>query len=208
MTIAPGLHFHLAATINALSDIPLVPAMSSGNNAGGANKFSLHWLNNKEIYFSLEAEKILQELTKIALKRDDSIVEKELLQEAKEPKFNKQDPTSPTHSAKELLIGGTGSSVGLAGEGAQGGAFGGGGISHTPSVTSFNTDISQPSTMSNHQFTLSEALDRRIEVLLQDWHQSSDLLFSVSFSNIVFLVLLVENVLICLKLKVLCLIFP
>jgi hypothetical protein len=55
-----------------------------------------------------------------------------------------------------------------------------GGMSHTPSVTSFNTDISQPSTMSNHQFTLSEALDRRIEVLLQDWHQSSDLLFSVS----------------------------
>jgi hypothetical protein len=90
MTIAPGLHFHLAATINALSDIPLVPAMNSdggSNNSGGtANKFSLHWLNNKEIYFSLEAEKILQELAKIALKRDDSILEKELLQEAREPR--------------------------------------------------------------------------------------------------------------------------
>ena len=62
MTVAPGLHFHLAATINALSDIPLVPAMTNSHNPGGAtsHKFSLHWLNNKEIYFSLEAEKILQ----------------------------------------------------------------------------------------------------------------------------------------------------
>lgn len=28
-------------------------------------QFSLHWLNNKEIYFSMEAEKILQELAKV-----------------------------------------------------------------------------------------------------------------------------------------------
>ena len=56
--VSPGLHFHLAATINALTDIPLVPAINSSANV--VHKFSLHWLNNKEIYFSLEAEKILQ----------------------------------------------------------------------------------------------------------------------------------------------------
>ncbi len=66
--ISPGMHFHLAATINAATDIPLVPAMNSAGEAGGVHHtFSLHWLNNKEIYFSMEAEKILQELAKVPL---------------------------------------------------------------------------------------------------------------------------------------------
>jgi hypothetical protein len=29
------MHFHLAATINAATDIPLVPAMNSSGDAGG-----------------------------------------------------------------------------------------------------------------------------------------------------------------------------
>ncbi len=63
------MHFHLAATINAATDIPLVPAMNSAGEAGGVHHtFSLHWLNNKEIYFSMEAEKILQELAKVPFK--------------------------------------------------------------------------------------------------------------------------------------------
>ena len=75
------MHFHLAATINAATDIPLVPAMNSSVDAAGGvvHKFSLHWLNNKEIYFSMEAEKILQELAKVALRREDSGVERELM---------------------------------------------------------------------------------------------------------------------------------
>ena len=36
---------------------------------------------NKEIYFSLETKKILQELPKVDVKREDSGVEKELLQD-------------------------------------------------------------------------------------------------------------------------------
>ena len=32
--ISPGLHFHLAATINALTDIPLVPSMAQGHGNG------------------------------------------------------------------------------------------------------------------------------------------------------------------------------
>lgn len=162
------MHFHLAAAINALTDIPLVPAMNSSANAGVVHKFSLHWLNNKEIYFSLEAEKILQELAKIALRREDSGIEKELLQETKEresrPARNEMSPIRNVATR----------------EGQSSSSDPPGGLSHAPSVTSFNTDISQPSTASTHQLTLSEAMDHRIEVLLQDWHQSSDLLFSVS----------------------------
>jgi hypothetical protein len=56
-----------------------------------------------------------------------------------------------------------------------------GGLSHAPSVTSFSTDISQPSGSGSAaaHLSLSEALDQRIEGLLRAWHQSSDLLFSV-----------------------------
>jgi len=159
--ISPGLHFHLSATINALTDIPLVPAMNNSVEEGGVNhKFVLHWLNNKEIYFSTEAGKILRELAKMALKREDSGLEQEMVEEGgekgKEPDKQSRDGLG--------IIQETGS---------------GGGMSHAPSITSFNTDISQPSSVTTQQLSLSEALDQRIESLLREWHQSSDLLFSV-----------------------------
>lgn len=75
-----GLHFHLAATINAqtgtstfalantshfvpkllcflLPDIPLVPSLGESGSSKG---FVVHWLNNKEMHFTLQAEHILQ----------------------------------------------------------------------------------------------------------------------------------------------------
>ena len=74
-----GLHFHLAATINAQTgnrvetncwyfdyiynffffklDIPLVPSFEEAGNDKG---FVVHWLNNKEMHFTLQAEFILQ----------------------------------------------------------------------------------------------------------------------------------------------------
>jgi len=57
------MHFHLAASINAETDIPLVPSMQTSDPAN-QNVFILHWLNNKEMHFTLQAEAILQELTK------------------------------------------------------------------------------------------------------------------------------------------------
>merc|ERR1719192_2729394 len=79
--ISPGLHFHLSATINALTDIPLVPSMTTDDEGGVRHKFVLHWLNNKEMFFSLEAAKILRELAKLALTREDSGVEQEMVEE-------------------------------------------------------------------------------------------------------------------------------
>merc|ERR1719193_2090863 len=122
--------------------------------------FVLHWLNNKEIYFSTEAGKILRELAKMALKREDSGVEQEMVEEGGE-KGKETDKQSRDGLG---IIQETGS---------------GGGMSHAPSITSFNTDISQPSSVTTQQLSLSEALDQRIESLLREWHQSSDLLFSV-----------------------------
>ena len=79
--ISPGLDFQLSATINALTDIPLVTAMINYVEEGGANdKFVLHWLNNKEIVHSTEAGKILSEQAKMDLKREDSGVEQEMVE--------------------------------------------------------------------------------------------------------------------------------
>ena len=108
-----GLHFHLSATINALTDIPLVPAMNSGLEGGTQHRFLLHWLNNKEIYFSIEAGKILRELARLALKREDSGVEVEM------------GETAERKQPLNLDLGADGQ--------------GSGGMSHAPSVTSFNT---------------------------------------------------------------------
>uniref|UniRef100_A0A914VV83 Uncharacterized protein n=1 Tax=Plectus sambesii TaxID=2011161 RepID=A0A914VV83_9BILA len=53
------LHFHLAASINAETDCFLVPSLESTT---AVNKpFAVHWLNNKELVFSLGAEKLLAE---------------------------------------------------------------------------------------------------------------------------------------------------
>lgn len=67
--VTPGLHFHLAASINAETDIPLVPSMQSTDPATQPN-FILHWLNNKEMHFSLQAEAILRELTRKVIEKE------------------------------------------------------------------------------------------------------------------------------------------
>ncbi len=41
-----------------VSDIPLLPAMSSADGAHELN-FVVHWLDNKELHFSQQAERIL-----------------------------------------------------------------------------------------------------------------------------------------------------
>lgn len=42
-----------------VTDIPLVPSLVTGDPEREPN-FILHWLNNKEMHFSLQAENILQ----------------------------------------------------------------------------------------------------------------------------------------------------
>ncbi|XP_015840615.1 dmX-like protein 2 isoform X1 [Tribolium castaneum] len=59
--VTPGLHFHLAASVNAETDIPLVPSISFCNPRPA---FVLHWLDNKEMHFSMQAESLLEELTR------------------------------------------------------------------------------------------------------------------------------------------------
>ncbi|KAK2899244.1 hypothetical protein Q8A67_010662 [Cirrhinus molitorella] len=58
-------HFHIAASINPATDIPLLPSISSMNGSdeeepGGP--FTVHWLNNKELHLTLSMEVFLQQL--------------------------------------------------------------------------------------------------------------------------------------------------
>ncbi|KAJ8401631.1 hypothetical protein AAFF_G00379480 [Aldrovandia affinis] len=58
-------HFHIAASINPATDIPLLPSISSlsaadDEEAGGP--FTVHWLNNKELQLTLAMEVFLQQL--------------------------------------------------------------------------------------------------------------------------------------------------
>lgn len=75
-TMMPGIHFHLAASINAKSDIPLVPKLENDfNDANNANEkvqpsLVMHWLNNKEMIFTQQAEKLLQQISKKIFKAE------------------------------------------------------------------------------------------------------------------------------------------
>ncbi|XP_041980851.1 dmX-like protein 2 isoform X4 [Aricia agestis] len=131
-----GLHFHLAASINAETDIPLVPSLSGGG------RFILHWLHNKEMHFTSQAETILHDLTK-------KILDKEENEEGSSSDHTHPDGENDMRSGNQSHPS----------------------LSNTTSINSLATEVT-----CTH---LPDSLDAKIEVLLRDWHQSPDLLFSI-----------------------------
>ncbi|XP_078531680.1 dmX-like protein 1 isoform X3 [Lissotriton helveticus] len=60
-------HFHIAGSINPTTDIPLLPSITSlslNENEEKNGPFVVHWLNNKELHFTLSTEVFLQNLKK------------------------------------------------------------------------------------------------------------------------------------------------
>ncbi|CAB1319344.1 unnamed protein product [Coregonus sp. 'balchen'] len=58
-------HFHIAASINPATDIPLLPSITSlcgGDDEEPGGPFTVHWLNNKELLLTLAMEVFLQQL--------------------------------------------------------------------------------------------------------------------------------------------------
>ncbi|KAJ3604686.1 hypothetical protein NHX12_029426 [Muraenolepis orangiensis] len=58
-------HFHIAASINPATDIPLLPSISSlcgADDEEPGGPFTVHWLNNKELHLTLAMEVFLQQL--------------------------------------------------------------------------------------------------------------------------------------------------
>ncbi|XP_069481661.1 dmX-like protein 1 isoform X2 [Ambystoma mexicanum] len=68
-------HFHIAGSINPTTDIPLLPSitsMSLNENEEKSGPFVVHWLNNKELHFTLSTEVFLQQLKKSCFEQQSS----------------------------------------------------------------------------------------------------------------------------------------
>ncbi|XP_052856631.1 dmX-like protein 2 [Drosophila gunungcola] len=197
--VTPGMHFHLAASINAETDIPLVPSMQTSDPAN-QNVFILHWLNNKEMHFTLQAEAILQELTKKVIDEENGHGHGHGNGNGNASSGGVDLPDdahgshSQAHAHKKYLRSSKSVSVDDSGEeysrysqhtagtamGGPGGGGAGAGVglhlnsmSNTTSQNSLNNEPAHPITQ------LVDSLDNKIECLLRDWHQSPDLLFAI-----------------------------
>ncbi|XP_011258516.2 dmX-like protein 2 isoform X2 [Camponotus floridanus] len=183
----PGMHFHLAASINAETDIPLVPSLITGDPEREPN-FILHWLNNKEMHFTMQAENILQELTRKVVEKEEGLQHQEhaehvehdsedectpkkgiRLQTVQKPAVGGRSMSQEDHSSDEHHTAHTTSSHHSLAHSVHSHPS----LSNTTSINSIATDAT--STM-NHA---PDSLDTKIETLLRDWHHNPDLLFSI-----------------------------
>ncbi|XP_064608806.1 dmX-like protein 2 isoform X2 [Liolophura sinensis] len=209
--LAPSFHFHLAASINPETDIPLLPTVG-GRGHIVETDFRLHWLNNKELQFSMEAETILQELHRKSILEEGPEVEGQAGEEV-------ESPMDDTHSDDLVNFG-----DGADGKSEQ--------DEHTESEPEPVTKRKRPKlfkrssrsqssrssdsrasemnrSLSNPEFSTDEQdpdigataaaegvgvdeLDRKIEGLLRDWHQCPDMLYSIHPVDGSFLVWLVD----------------
>lgn len=178
--ISQGMHFHLAASINAETDIPLVPSMQSHTaDPSNQNNFILHWLNNKEMDFTLQAEAILQELTKKVIDEENinsttgnSDIMDHLAANAGAAKKKYIRTTSKSMSVDDNSAAGDDSKASNF-QNSPGGVQNINSMSNTTSLNSLNND--------NNSIVnqLTDSLDIKIDCLLRDWHQSPDLLFAI-----------------------------
>ena len=120
MGVTAGYHFHLAASINAATDIPLVPCLSTPRSSNNNNNFVLHWLNNKEMTFTQQAEKMLLEVSKRALDKENNNQHKHA--EDRANCLNKDASNGTLEPGEDVLSVSSGNSKGLgAGRGSVGG---------------------------------------------------------------------------------------
>ncbi|XP_055931190.1 dmX-like protein 2 isoform X2 [Argiope bruennichi] len=161
--VTPSLHFHLAGTIDAKADIPLVPSLV-GSHTKDPN-FVVHWMNNKEMAFTHAAEHLLQDVSDKVLqlqhKKDMAILDHDVDKLNSENKVaNGRRSSHPKSESSENI------NEPLASK------------QNSPSASS-STSIATDSSTSQSQSVSGDFIDRKIEKLLRDWHRSQDLLFSV-----------------------------
>ncbi|XP_040162057.1 dmX-like protein 2 isoform X4 [Anopheles arabiensis] len=188
-----GLHFHLAASINAETDIPLVPSMHTTDPSTQPN-FILHWLNNKEMHFTLQAEGILQEMTR-------KVIEKEEMQNASGSNSEggggvgandpggsllMEDGSITDHHRKGQLRSALSQEESNSSEEHppmhsqhRSHSIGAGSHVGLPSHHSLSNTTSINSLANDGNLHVTDSLDMKIDCLLRDWQHSPDLLFSI-----------------------------
>lgn len=198
--VTPGLHFHLAASINAETDIPLVPSMQTNDPTTQPN-FILHFLNNKEMHFSLQAENIMQEMTKKLIEKEDfnSIligeqnhsehsdghhegvaadeVKKKLNKMNKSMSHEESQHSDEVNTQQQHQHTNRSHSIGAGSHGAT--VPPSHTLSNTTSIQSLMTDGQTGQGCTQAVVGGSDSLDMKIEQLLRDWHHNADLVFSI-----------------------------
>ncbi|XP_073977920.1 rabconnectin-3 alpha isoform X3 [Rhodnius prolixus] len=175
--VTPGLHFHLAASINAETDIPLVPSLITGDPDREPN-FVLHWLNNKEMHFSLQAEKILHELTRKVVEKEEGLcLDTSNPESSEHHDYEHDDKTLYIDKKRANRVAKSVSQDESGSDEHHPSSFPSSGhqtLSNTTSINSLATDAAGP--LAPHP---PDSLDVKIENLLRDWHHSPDLLFAI-----------------------------
>ncbi|XP_055901191.1 dmX-like protein 2 isoform X3 [Biomphalaria glabrata] len=190
--VSPVLHFHLACSINPDTDIPLLPIV--GNKEDVDNNFRLHWLNNKELEFTMEAEKLLQELHQKLMAEEggmhQSSTPNQLLSDVEQEDENDDTDDDDIGSGKISKVKMRKHRGNLPKEN--------GFSSHHSSFSStddLTKDEDHPPEFPIHllQSGLGERLDRKIDALLLDWHSNPDYVFCIHPVDGSFLVWLIDH---------------
>ncbi|XP_055376112.1 dmX-like protein 2 [Condylostylus longicornis] len=172
--IITGMHFHLAASINAETDIPLVPSMQT-RDPENQMKFILHWLNNKEMYFSSQADIILYDLTHKLLDKEDYEQKNVYNADNSSDPDDKQTQAIESNSKLSKIH----SQEESCSDEQPSNKHTGSGV-HNSNVNSMSDTASYNSSAHNAiQTNPIDTLDIKIEALLRDWHRNPDLLFSI-----------------------------
>ncbi|XP_038079441.1 dmX-like protein 2 isoform X2 [Patiria miniata] len=205
------LHFHIAATINPNTDIPLLPAMGKMSR-GNTPNFVVNWLNNKELQYTLAAETLLQinrddksesdpedsSSEEESSSEDEGVVEG--MNEGADERESEQ--TSPTVTgADEHDFGNSGS--------AQNGSVQSG-TATPPEILTVDTNglagkplmrpenlgsfpsVPQLASLAHVGSTPLARLQKKFDNLLREWNQSPDMLFSIHPIDGSFLLWLVD----------------
>ncbi|XP_027696604.1 dmX-like protein 2 isoform X2 [Vombatus ursinus] len=155
-------HFHIAASINPLTDIPSVLVGTAFNFDEGNGGFVVHWLNNKEFHFTSSTEIFMQQLRKLSdlqVEHENEYGdrdEEELQEERERGLHMKLDHELSLDRESET---GTGSSEHEDGE-----------REGSPrAYARASMPVPLPTVL----------LDRKIEMLLTEWNRNPDMLFTI-----------------------------
>ncbi|PIK56051.1 putative dmX-like protein 2 [Apostichopus japonicus] len=186
MGIPIQVHFHIAATINPNTDIPLLPAIGTMSK-GAAPNFVVNWLNNKELQYTLASEMLLQPSKESALVDTRTSGTDTTSQEigSQESQSEYDDETDPSGR-----------------ESTDGASIDGGGIiisvpTQSPKsiqrpVSLESSPFSQRALLEGGKESFSAAMRSGFDALLREWQSSADMLYSIHPIDGSFLLWLVE----------------
>ncbi|XP_015280973.1 PREDICTED: dmX-like protein 2 isoform X3 [Gekko japonicus] len=155
-------HFHIAASINPATDIPPALVKTAFSVDEGNEGFVVHWLNNKEFYFTSCTEIFMQHLRQLTDEQmrnvEEDVEDLDELEEKERGLHMKLDHELSLDRESETGTG-TGSSE------------------HEDGEREGSPKILSPAALPVPLPTV--LLDHKIEMLLKEWNKNPDMLFTI-----------------------------